>query len=283
MLLILQGGNTYSHNTNKKSAKPTSAPSGGGLKPKSTTATSAPATKSASTHQQENATPATMNAVRGGKGGETTAGHGKSSATAAAAAASSLPPPAPANADSHHHNQPHSQTAVGHSTALATELENANKEITNLRNALEESRKSYGEQRMDYEGLEKERDFYFDKLREIEILLQEMEDKGETSELTANIFKILYMTADGFDNANTAGGGAGAGGNHDNEGPVSQVESSDFIPGGGGEGTAQSRVSNLNRSGSNDHHHHHQQQHPSGGNHPHQVQLESITTSEETY
>jgi hypothetical protein len=217
-----------------------------------------------------------MNAVRGGKGGETAATHGKSSA---AAAATSLPPPPGPNADSHHHNPPHSQTAVGHSNALATELENANKEITNLRNALEESRKSYGEQRMDYEGLEKERDFYFDKLREIEILLQEMEDKGETSELTANIFKILYLTADGFDNANTAGGGAGAGGNNDNEGPVSQVESSDFIP-GGGEGAAQSRTSNLNRSGSNDHHHH---QHPSGGNHPHQVQLESITTSEETY
>lgn len=51
----------------------------------------------------------------------------------------------------------------------------------------------------DIEGLEKERDFYFDKLRDIEVLLQEVEDKGEGNAMTAAVFKILYATADGFE------------------------------------------------------------------------------------
>ena len=58
---------------------------------------------------------------------------------------------------------------------------------------------AYGELRTEMEGLEKERDFYFEKLRDIEILLQDIEDKGEGSEVTASIFKILYATADGFE------------------------------------------------------------------------------------
>ena len=49
------------------------------------------------------------------------------------------------------------------------------------------------------DGLEKERDFYFDKLREIEVLLQDIEDKNSGNELTAAIFKILYATIDGFE------------------------------------------------------------------------------------
>lgn len=58
---------------------------------------------------------------------------------------------------------------------------------------------AYSELRTEMEGLEKERDFYFEKLRDIEILLQDIEDKGEGSEVTASIFKILYATADGFE------------------------------------------------------------------------------------
>lgn len=56
----------------------------------------------------------------------------------------------------------------------------------------------------DIEGLEKERDFYFDKLRDIEVLLQEEEDKGQGTTLTAAIFKILYATADGFETVTAA-------------------------------------------------------------------------------
>jgi len=53
--------------------------------------------------------------------------------------------------------------------------------------------------RGNFEGLEKERDFYFGKLRDIEVLCQ---DGGENDENTTNLGKrildILYATEDGF-------------------------------------------------------------------------------------
>ena len=61
------------------------------------------------------------------------------------------------------------------------------------------------EMKGDMVGLEKERDFYFDKLRDIEILLQDMEEEGLFrgsgdigNEISSKVFKILYATADGF-------------------------------------------------------------------------------------
>lgn len=51
--------------------------------------------------------------------------------------------------------------------------------------------------RLNLEGLEKERDFYFSKLRDIEILCQEA-DEGETHPLIQKILDILYATEDGF-------------------------------------------------------------------------------------
>lgn len=52
----------------------------------------------------------------------------------------------------------------------------------------------------DVEATEKERDFYFEKLREIEILLQSRE--GENDSLSKTIFNILYATAEGFEVVN---------------------------------------------------------------------------------
>ena len=52
--------------------------------------------------------------------------------------------------------------------------------------------------KLEMDGLERERDFYFNKLRDIEIMLQDIEDSGKGTELTADIFKILYATAEGF-------------------------------------------------------------------------------------
>lgn len=46
------------------------------------------------------------------------------------------------------------------------------------------------------DGLEKERDFYFSKLRDIELICQEHE--GENSTTLSKIMDILYATEDGF-------------------------------------------------------------------------------------
>jgi microtubule-associated protein, RP/EB family len=72
-------------------------------------------------------------------------------------------------------------------------------EIENLRTSLQDSQSAYHDLKTEFDGVDKEREFYFEKLRDIEVLLQEVEDKGQGNELTAAIFKILYATADGFE------------------------------------------------------------------------------------
>lgn len=71
-------------------------------------------------------------------------------------------------------------------------------ELAALAQANEEQTKQYAELKLEVDGLEKERDFYFDKLRDIEILLQDVEEQGQGNAYTAAIFKILYATAEGF-------------------------------------------------------------------------------------
>ena len=69
---------------------------------------------------------------------------------------------------------------------------------SSLKETIEVTNKASAEMRLEMDGLEKERDFYFDKLREIEMMLQDLEDNGNGTELTASIFKVLYATAEGF-------------------------------------------------------------------------------------
>jgi RP/EB family microtubule-associated protein len=65
-------------------------------------------------------------------------------------------------------------------------------------------KKDHAALQMTVEGLEKERDFYFDKLRDIEVMLQafqerqatEGEGSGEGKALIGNVFKVLYATTD---------------------------------------------------------------------------------------
>ena len=52
------------------------------------------------------------------------------------------------------------------------------------------------ELRTNVEGLEKERDFYFGKLRDIEVICQEPDNAG--SELSERVLQILYATEEGF-------------------------------------------------------------------------------------
>ena len=72
-------------------------------------------------------------------------------------------------------------------------------EFAALKHAHAEAVRGGNELRTEMEGLEKERDFYFSKLRDIEILMQDLEDNGKGNDLTASVFKILYATQDGFE------------------------------------------------------------------------------------
>ena len=55
------------------------------------------------------------------------------------------------------------------------------------------------------EGLEKERDFYFGKLRDIEVLCQQPENEGLA--VLQDVIKILYATEEGFEVPEDAEGG----------------------------------------------------------------------------
>lgn len=72
-------------------------------------------------------------------------------------------------------------------------------EVTSLKASNEALNKQCAEMKIEMDGLITERDFYFDKLRDVEMMLQEMEDAGKGTDLSAAIFKILYATADGFE------------------------------------------------------------------------------------
>ena len=61
----------------------------------------------------------------------------------------------------------------------------------------------HAELRVTTEGLEKERNFYFDKLRDIEELVQNFQDSGGSdakSALLPSVFAVLYATNDGNGN-----------------------------------------------------------------------------------
>ncbi len=76
----------------------------------------------------------------------------------------------------------------GHSkeSAVNAELQQENLRLINEVN----------EMKVTLDGLEKERDFYFGKLRDIEVLCQESENQSLS--VVGKILEILYATADGF-------------------------------------------------------------------------------------
>nr|XP_013118836.1 unnamed protein product [Stomoxys calcitrans] len=87
-------------------------------------------------------------------------------------------------------------TAISNSSGGAVKKANDNSNaVTNQQ--IEELSSQVMDMRLNLEGLEKERDFYFSKLRDIEILCQEA-DEGDTHPLIQKILEILYATEDGF-------------------------------------------------------------------------------------
>jgi len=52
--------------------------------------------------------------------------------------------------------------------------------------------------KLNIDGLEKERDFYFGKLRDIEVVVQDQDAVQNVAELADKVLQILYATEDGF-------------------------------------------------------------------------------------
>ncbi|GAB1859548.1 Microtubule-associated protein RP/EB family member 1 [Camponotus japonicus] len=63
---------------------------------------------------------------------------------------------------------------------------------------IEELNAQLVEMKMSIEGLEKERDFYFGKLRDIEVMCQDCDNGGDPPPIIQKILEVLYATEDGF-------------------------------------------------------------------------------------
>jgi len=61
---------------------------------------------------------------------------------------------------------------------------------------MEEMTQELIDMRLSIEGLEKERDFYFGKLRDIEVVIQESSESSDP--LASKILEVLYATEEGF-------------------------------------------------------------------------------------
>ncbi|CAI5736547.1 unnamed protein product [Hyaloperonospora brassicae] len=96
-------------------------------------------------------------------------------------------------------------SAVDVEAAIAAATEPLEKELEELVANNKDLMKESGELRAMVESLEKERDFYFHKLREVEIMLQSTEE-SETNPLVQAVFKVLYATEeDGPEDEQVAG------------------------------------------------------------------------------
>jgi RP/EB family microtubule-associated protein len=84
------------------------------------------------------------------------------------------------------HSNGHHSAAAATNNAINVELQAENLRLVSENNEIKST----------LDGLEKERDFYFGKLRDIEVLCQEYE--GENLPIAKRILDILYATADGF-------------------------------------------------------------------------------------
>ncbi|KAJ0392929.1 hypothetical protein P43SY_000103 [Pythium insidiosum] len=108
----------------------------------------------------------------------------RTSAAARSSVTGAKPPGAPANLTA-------ARAAAGASRGAASPMHQ--KEIEELTANNERLTNEIGELNVMVDGLEKERDFYFQKLRQIEETLQAIEG-GESNELVQTLFKILYAT-----------------------------------------------------------------------------------------
>ncbi|XP_049309745.1 microtubule-associated protein RP/EB family member 1 isoform X2 [Bactrocera dorsalis] len=85
--------------------------------------------------------------------------------------------------------------AVNNTTGAVKKSGDSSNAVSNQQ--IEELSNQVMDMRLNLEGLEKERDFYFSKLRDIEILCQEAAE-GDPHPLIQKILDIMYATEDGF-------------------------------------------------------------------------------------
>ena len=81
--------------------------------------------------------------------------------------------------------------------SVTVSSDSANRTIKRLEAKVRELNKGKADAEEEMSGLERERDFYFNKLRDVEIILQNYEGKDE--ELVRNVLKVLYATDDDTD------------------------------------------------------------------------------------
>ncbi|XP_040565472.1 microtubule-associated protein RP/EB family member 1 isoform X1 [Lepeophtheirus salmonis] len=94
---------------------------------------------------------------------------------------------------------PVSRSSVPSRAAPSRGISSANNSAAvsaNTQAQIEELTAQLMESKLTIEGLEKERDFYFGKLRDIEVLAQEHEEDG--GEFSQKALSVLYATEDGF-------------------------------------------------------------------------------------
>lgn len=82
-----------------------------------------------------------------------------------------------------------------------------NRNAGDLSGKIEDLTNQISEYKLTVEGLEKERDFYFGKLRDIEVMCQEHDN--ESNPLIQKILDVLYATEEGFAPPDEIEGGAG--------------------------------------------------------------------------
>ena len=94
-----------------------------------------------------------------------------------------------------------SDTASGpdHASAYTySKMKMIMKENVQLRKFKNDALKVISEHVVELTNLEMERDFYFDKLRDIEIIIQHVEDRKEGTPLSTSVLHIIYSTPDGI-------------------------------------------------------------------------------------
>ena len=134
-------------------------------------------------------------------------GRRKSSPAASLAIASTSPTPfAPSNKlKTSSLRQSNSTASINPTSTGSHAIPDESETINSLQSQISKLQEAFALERIQSEGMQKERDFYFEKLREIEYAMQQVTEQTVLdSELYKLVNTILYKTEEGFDLPATA-------------------------------------------------------------------------------